>query len=119
MPDLTYPLKTLVGDDPQHVWPDRLALAATREGWNIWLCSGSSYGAWQICKIDCPDPMDDGFLPPELKSDDEAVRLVAQGEEEHHEAAREFILNYAEEPMVLELQAAMAAARARPSERGS
>lgn len=67
------------------------ALFARAEGWDIFDCSGSSYGRWQISKIDEPD---NGLA---LADDGEAWRIVLHGTEPHHALARCFIRQH--EPM--------------------
>lgn len=67
--------------------------AAAREGWNIWDSAGSVNGRWQLQRIDDADAFEEaaGFVPVQLKSDDDAFQIVANGTEPHHEAARSFL----------------------------
>ena len=69
-------------------WMPAHSVAALKEGWEIFECSGSSYGPWQIQRLDdasdCPGSV-------QLDSDDDAWRLVLSGGQVHHRAALDFI----------------------------
>lgn len=90
-------------------WAPEHADAANREGWNIWNCSGSDYGVWQICRNDEVEELPDGTMPPQLTADDEAWRIVACGTEPHHAAARAFIAAHGDPRHVEELRLAAGA----------
>lgn len=78
-------------------WTSAHAEAARREGWDIWHCSTSSYGLWQVCKFDDPESTDFGFTVPALDDDDAAMWIVFNGNEAHHWAARAFIQAHCQE----------------------
>ena len=92
-------------------WSAEHAEAADREGWNIWNCSGSDYGVWQICRNDEVEPWADGFMPPQLSDDSEAWDIVARGTEVHHLAARAFIEAHGSSMHIEELRQASERAR--------
>lgn len=71
-------------------WSDAHDVAAAREGWCVSDSNGSENGRWQAQRIDDPAAYAQaaGFTPPALDSDDDAFRIVANGTEEHHVAAR-------------------------------
>ncbi len=71
----------------EETWTRERWMAAQIEGWNIWQCSGSDYGYWQICRIDEQD--DENFR--QLEDDSEAWLLVMNGHQEHQKLARWFI----------------------------
>lgn len=75
-------------------WTEENALAAKREGWIISHSKGSMNGDWQVQKIDNPEdfPFEDGTLPPQLESDNDAWCLVIAKTKAHHRAALAFIL---------------------------
>lgn len=74
------------------LWSHAHSQAAIREGWDVFECSGSSNGAWQIQRIDSPEDVV-GFDVeiPLLLNDEAAWRIVCEGTAPHHIAAREFI----------------------------
>lgn len=74
-------------------WSPAHDAAAAREGWNIWDSAGSANGRWQVQRIDDADAFEQatGFAPVQLKSDDQAFHIVANGTAEHHAAARAFL----------------------------
>lgn len=74
-------------------WTNEYAAAALAEGWILTECHGSQNGPWQIQKVDDVTewPLPNGGHPPELATDYEALTLVANGTEPHHEAARRFL----------------------------
>ncbi len=67
-------------------WSDSHDRAAKAEGWSIFDCCGSTYGKWQICKVDEPE---DG--QPVLDDDEDAWRIVITGLAPHHLVARTFL----------------------------
>lgn len=71
-------------------WERDHSRAATAEGWNIWECSGSEAGPFQIQRYDSPDDIE----ASELESDEAAWLIVMSGEMPHHLAARAFIRTY-------------------------
>lgn len=74
------------------LWIPEHSQAATREGWDIFECSGSSNGDWQIQRIDNPEDAEGSdFEIPALPDDEAAWRIVCKGTAPHHVAAREFI----------------------------
>jgi hypothetical protein len=62
---------------------------ARKEGWDIFDCSGSEYGRWQISRVDKAEGGD-----VQLDSDDDAWRIVFEGKEARHRLAREFIRDH-------------------------
>lgn len=72
------------------VWEPWAAVAALREGWNIWDTQGSENAPFQICKIDSPDDIE-GVEVPTLQEDADAWEIVLKGTGEHHQLAREFV----------------------------
>lgn len=63
------------------------------EGWAIFECDGSAYGRWQVQRIDHVSdcrPVE-GVVPRQLAFDDDAWKIVMQGNQPHHIAARAFI----------------------------
>jgi len=84
-------------EECRRVWTAPLLEAAKAEGWFLSHCHGSIHSDWQIQKIDEPDlhPLANGALPPELHDDDEAVRLVLAGDQEHHKVAQAFFEKHA------------------------
>jgi hypothetical protein len=79
--------------DSVEVWAMLHQEAAQREGWFLSECNGSSYGPWQIQKIDYPEDnvLPDGTLPPTLEDDEQAQQIVADGTGDHHAFAREHL----------------------------
>lgn len=74
-------------DARYNIWLDQHAAAASMEGWDVFSCTGGSYGDWQVQHFDGDGPP--GFA--QLNDDVEAWRIVLQGREAHHVAARAFI----------------------------
>ncbi|MFP3637624.1 phage protein NinX family protein [Paraburkholderia sp. SIMBA_054] len=74
-------------------WSDAHDAAAATEGWCISDSTGSVNGPWQVQRIDDPGAFElaAGFAPGVLASDDDALRLVANGNGAHHLAARVFM----------------------------
>jgi len=69
-------------------WSDAHRAAAHLEGWDIWDACGSENGPWQIQHFDDASDIPEAI---QLGSDDDALRIVVNGSEPHHEAARRFI----------------------------
>lgn len=69
-------------------WSDAHRAAAHLEGWDIWDSCGSENGPWQIQHFDEASDIPEAI---QLDSDDDALRIVVNGSEPHHEAARRFI----------------------------
>lgn len=80
--------------------------AAALEGWGIFECDGSENGPWQIQKFDASE---DHPGSPQLSNDDDAWRLVLQGDLPHHAAAIEFMKahNEAEHVALLHFKSTM------------
>ena len=75
-------------------WSQAHSKAAIAEGWEIFDCDGSCNGRWQVDCIDTPadwEHLNDGVAPPKLENDEAAWAIVANGNEPHHGAAREFL----------------------------
>lgn len=71
--------------DPQSMtppWTAEHSAAAQAEGWDIFECIGSSYGSWQIQKLDENDILD---------NDDDAWTIVGAQIKPHHVAAVAFL----------------------------
>jgi hypothetical protein len=85
--------KLAVEDRKLVEWPSVHSDKAVREGWDIWDSEGSDNGHWQVQRIDDPSAFVEatGFAPPKLVSDDDAFRIVANSNQPHHIAAREFL----------------------------
>ena len=73
-------------EDDEHRWYVSYASKAQVEGWDIFDCSGSANGRWQICKIDYDDEGN-----KRLDDDSEAWDIALRGTEDHHAFARDFI----------------------------
>lgn len=76
-------------------WLPAHARAGIREGWII---SGTGPGPhdWQLQCIDTPEDLADGpLVPPALGGDDKAFKIVANGRDSHHVAARAFLRAHA------------------------
>jgi hypothetical protein len=69
-------------------WTMEHSRAASLEGWDIFYCSGSAYGLWQIQHF---DEVQDNPDAKQLDDDEHAWREVFNGVLAHHVAAREFI----------------------------
>jgi hypothetical protein len=74
-------------------WSVEHSNAAIAEGWEIFDCDGSSNGRWQVNCLDSPLDWaeEGGVVPPELNGDEAAWKIVANGTQPHHEAARVFL----------------------------
>jgi len=59
-------------------WTPEIADEATRQGWDIFDCDGSSHGRWQVQHFDDAECAGEGcdFTVPQLASDADAWRLV-------------------------------------------
>lgn len=81
-----------VADAP--LWSENHTLAASREGWGLFDSTGSANGNWQVQRLDDPEVESAGigFAVPALQSDEQAWRLVYEGTEQHHRAARAFLI---------------------------
>jgi hypothetical protein len=55
------------------VWTKEDSEAAQTEQWDIWDCTGSDNGQWQLCRIDFPEK--DGASVPNLWNEDVEVWL--------------------------------------------
>jgi hypothetical protein len=84
-------LESTADNGPQ--WTPAQSRLAKAEGWDIFDCSGSDFGRWRVLRIDDPQAWEDmlGFVPPALGDDEEAWKLVMEGAESHHVAARDFV----------------------------
>lgn len=94
LPCLGVPAVTEAREGPNEpYWLASHALAALREGWNVYDSNGSANGDWQVQCLDDPAlaSKELGFSVPILKYDDKAWRLVYEGTEPHHVAARTFL----------------------------
>lgn len=81
-----------VADAP--IWNEDHTLAASREGWGLFDSTGSANGDWQVQRLDDPEAeaAGIGFAVPALQSDEQAWRVVYEGAEQHHRAARAFLI---------------------------
>lgn len=70
-------------------WTQEQSRIATLEGWDIFHCSGSSYGLWQIQHLD--EAHEHEPQAKQLDDDEHAWREVFAGKLAHHKAAKEFI----------------------------
>lgn len=80
-------------------WTTEDSIAAVREGWDIFTCSGGSEnGLYQLCKLDAPEDEHwrgtDGTTPPALDDDSDAWEVVwraADGGSSLHQRALAFL----------------------------
>ncbi|HIH2751013.1 TPA: hypothetical protein ACYLN4_006839 [Burkholderia lata] len=76
-------------------WVPAHERAGVREGWII-SSTGPGPHNWQLQCIDTPEDLADGaFVPPVLGGDDKAFKIVANGCDIHHIAARAFLRTHA------------------------
>lgn len=75
------------------VWSADNSRAARLEGWDLNDSAGSANGDWQVQCLDDPvqAAAELGSHVPTLKFDDRAWRLVYEGNQPHHIAARAFL----------------------------
>lgn len=87
----------MYSDSPEDMdppWSRAHECAAIAEGWDIFYAQGSSNGPWQIDEFDDPPAWADrnnGVVPPTLPSAEAAWKIVANGTQPHHLAARAFL----------------------------
>lgn len=77
---------------PTPGWTGEDQALARLEGWGLFDCDGSENGRWQFCRYDDAEEASRcwGVQVPQLASDDVAHRVIANGKEPYHGAAREF-----------------------------
>lgn len=66
---------------------------AAAEGWCLSYFGSKLSGDWQVQKFDdsTDHTLPDGTHPPQLYDDDAAFAIVANGQQPHHSATREFL----------------------------
>jgi hypothetical protein len=69
-------------------WFDPHSQAARSEGWCIFLTLGSDYGPIQVMGLD------ERLGDPDWISDGQACKLVREGAQPHHVAARELLAKF-------------------------
>ena len=70
-------------------------IAANNEGWDIFSCTGSESGEWQIQMIDdLQSILPEIILINILQSDEDAWKIVANGKKPHHSKAIAFLKQY-------------------------
>ncbi|WP_157681612.1 hypothetical protein [Mycobacterium sp. JS623] len=62
--------------DVQADWSDEDSAAASREGWDLFECSGSDHGDMQLQRFDCPDEVENAPIPYPFDSDADVWRHV-------------------------------------------
>ena len=75
-------------------WSDSNYKYASKEGWNIWECSGSLNGFLQIQRYDNEEDLEDLQFPVYLSCDQDAWDIVWNGTKPHHKKALEIIKEY-------------------------
>lgn len=66
----------IVAMDDQMTWSVDDSAAATREGWDLFECSGSEHGDFQLQRFDFPSDVDTAPKPYPFEEDDDVWRYV-------------------------------------------
>ncbi|MYM92686.1 TA system toxin CbtA family protein [Duganella vulcania] len=96
LPETTLPQSTVAKDLSLAFarWTPEMDTAALKEGW---LLSETSDMTIQCQRVDCPDDHEElglDFTVPQLSGDEEAHRIVREGNEAHHRMARAILKEY-------------------------
>ena len=75
-------------------WSDSNYKYASKEGWNIWECSGSLNGFLQIGKYDNEEDEEGLQVPIYLSCDQDAWDIVWNGTKPHHIKALKIVKEY-------------------------